>query len=307
MPPPEVLLFTLLLLLLCGPEAQALTPSLWSEAAISVYGLGAKVTVNPGLEQALWNKEGDLLFDDTWLGLSLRLEGTPAFARAGPELRFSPAAVLEVNAHALGTSYFGNFTALVGFDHPQADYGPEAQQVAISEGRRSGGRATDVGFYVTVNGKAGPIVLTATGAWSRWTFLPPAENLHDWYYEPEYNVMMASEGETVVSPGRRPALRGLHGPRQGRRDLRGQLQHLPHQPGGPGPHRPHRAGLCVAARQPLDLVPAHPGHPVGPGQQGPAALHGHPRGVGALTRRGVSAEGAEPGALSGAASSDRPS
>ncbi len=168
-----------------------------ADLGISVFGMGAKATVNPGVEQALWNKEGDLLFDDTWLGLQLRLEGTPAFVRAGPELRFSPAAILEVNAHALGTSYFGNFTSLVGFDHPEADYGSEALQVAAAAGRQDTGRSTDLGFDVTLNGQYGPVVLSVTGEWSQWTFLPPVGLGQDFYYEPELAMLLAQEGEIV--------------------------------------------------------------------------------------------------------------
>lgn len=197
MPPEEIVLLALLLAHACLPAALAVRPTLDADLGISVFGLGVKATVNPGLEQPLWNVEGDLLFDDTWLGLTLRTEATPAFARVGPELRFSPAAVLEANAHAMTTSYFGNFSALVGYDDVRGDYSPEGQQQAIQLGQRGPGRATDLGFDVTINGQVGPIVVTATGAWSRWSFEPGRSEGYAYYYETEHILMMERTGEIL--------------------------------------------------------------------------------------------------------------
>lgn len=195
--PEESALLALLLVHASLPAALAVRPTLDADLGISVFGLGVKATLNPGLEQPLWNEEGDLLFDDTWLGLTLRLEATPAFARVGPELRFSPAAVLEARAHAMTTGYFGNFSALIGYEHPNGDYSPEGQDDAIRLGQRSAGRATDLGFDVTINGQVGPVVVTATGAWSRWSFEPGRSEGYAYYYETEYILMMRRSGEIL--------------------------------------------------------------------------------------------------------------
>ena len=68
---------TRMIALLLGTSlAGAVDPYLSASLGASYWALGVKGTLKPGLEQALWNEEGSLLFSDTWLRVLADVEAT---------------------------------------------------------------------------------------------------------------------------------------------------------------------------------------------------------------------------------------
>ncbi len=185
----------MLLLLTLSLPAAALEPTFQGSLGVSWWNPGLLAQLYPGLKQPLWNREGSLLFSDTYLRADAVMDVTPAFARVGPRLTFSPAAVLELSGDWVATPYFGNFTSVVGFDNAEAIYDRDALDAA-GQGpgfsSRWGGRAL-------LKAKAGPAVLLVGGTARRWSMRYGDGPSGGWYFEPESQLLLARQDTTLAA------------------------------------------------------------------------------------------------------------
>ena len=98
------------------------------QVALSWFPKGLRYAFTAEYRIPTWTSDS-ILFEDVYVAPGAYAEVTPAFARAGARVHFVPIAVLDVEAEALATGYFGTFSGVTDFDVPDTDF---------SEGPRSG-------------------------------------------------------------------------------------------------------------------------------------------------------------------------
>jgi hypothetical protein len=181
----------MLLLLASLLPAMAMEPVFEGAVGVSFFGLGQLTSLQPGLKQPLWVKPDSLLFSDPHLTLTGAAHITPAYARVGPELTFSPIAVMKLGAHAYASPYFGTFSSLIPFDSPLDVADGEALDAKIEAGERVSGMAWMWGGDATLQAKAGPVVLAAVGSYERWDFRPGEGFDGAYTFEPQSTLLLA--------------------------------------------------------------------------------------------------------------------
>jgi len=172
-------------------------PTLELETAVSYFTVGARVNMTSGLKQPLWNEEDSLLFEDTWLSLQAITNISPSYVRIGPQLSFSPLAMLEASAHYVVSPYFGTFSSLIGFDDPAAVYDPHTLDALAAEGERHPGFVTRYGADLTLKAKAGPVAALFISEWARWKLVDNDIVMKPYYYEPESKLLLSKTDTTV--------------------------------------------------------------------------------------------------------------
>lgn len=187
----------LLALALATAPAHAAEPTFDAALGVSYWGLGLRGAVRPGLKQPLWNQEGSLLFSDTFLHGYVGLEVTPAYARVVPTVVFSPIAVLEVTAHYAYSGWFGTFSTLKAFDRPDADY----SDPVLAEMTGAPGTGHRYGGEVTLQGKAGPVIVALWGNAEHWVANPVGGRDGCCFYESERELLFGWEENYVAGNG----------------------------------------------------------------------------------------------------------
>lgn len=121
----------LLVALLAVASAEA-TPVAEVALAASYFRLGLKGTGELGARLPMpWKREGSLLLGDPYIRPQAWIEVTPAYARVGPEVIFSPLALLELRGSVVATRYFGTFTSLIGIDAVGDTYSDDALDAEV--------------------------------------------------------------------------------------------------------------------------------------------------------------------------------
>ncbi|MFT5680407.1 MAG: hypothetical protein ACI8RZ_001313 [Myxococcota bacterium] len=167
-----------------------------ASVAASYWPLGLRFETAPGVKIPLWNQEDSVLFGDTSLKLECLCQATPAYARVGPKVTFSPIAILDLSAHYTVSPYFGTFTSFIGFDDPDTAWTPEVMDAKVEDGNRGTGLATRWGTSATLKAKVGPIIVAANGELRGWE-LSTADNVVGGYlYEPETDLLLARSDTT---------------------------------------------------------------------------------------------------------------
>lgn len=174
--------------------AAELEPTMGASLSASYWDLGTKVAAKPGLKLPLWNQPDSVLFADTSLHGEVSLELTPAYARVVPTLTFSPIAVLELSAHYAASGWFGTFSTIKPFDSPAA----AATEEALAELDGQTGFGQRVGGEVTLQAKAGPVIVALWGSGERWWTEPSGGRSGCCFYESERELLFAWE-ETYLS------------------------------------------------------------------------------------------------------------
>lgn len=179
-----------LLLLSLLPAATAVEPTAdWTLSAAG-FAAGVETTIAAGLRQPLWNREGDLLRQETYLQGQGLLTLTPAYLRAGVELAFQPATVFELRLGYATVAWFGTFSAILPYQDPGGEYDAEARQ-----GRdRTHGTSQRLWAQPTLRAKVGPVVGIGSTT-IRWEAVDPArydEDLLYWYHA-ELSVLVGRQ------------------------------------------------------------------------------------------------------------------
>lgn len=183
-------------LLVASAFAAGLQPTLDTSLSASYFPEGLLVRVRPGLKLPLWNHEGSLLFSDTWVRGRLVAEATPSFGRVGPELGFSPIAVLELRVNYQASAYFGTFSSV----KPLGTADAVATDAVLEALPNHTGFQHRVVTEATLQGKVGPVVAAVWGGPQWWWTTSDAERRGDFWWEPETELVMAWD-ERVLSGG----------------------------------------------------------------------------------------------------------
>ena len=141
----------------------------------------------------------DILFRDFYVAPGVVVDVTPAFARAGARLHFVPIAVLDVQADAQFTSYFGAFSALVDFDSPRADHSEAAFDSGIYDGRRQAAFGLKLGLTPTPQLQVGKFILAMPQEFAHFRMQRPADARGAYWYEPFYDTMVQWNDTLVVN------------------------------------------------------------------------------------------------------------
>ena len=247
----------LMLALLTSASAAEFTNN--ASVAASYWSLGLRFAATPGVKFPLWNQEDSVLFSDTALKVECICQFTPAYARIGPSVTFSPIAIFDLSAHYVASPYFGTFASLIGFDDPDTEWSVENLDAAIEAGNRGTGYATRWGTSATLKAKAGPVIVAFNGQLQGWDVNPADNVVGDYIYEPELDLMIEREDISLGTTGVLLYDKALSEDRQLRVGVMNStskafgtgLQHPPDRSDG----HPQHCGRKV------ELPPAHPGQP----------------------------------------------
>jgi len=163
--------------------------------AVSHWRSGLQADLRYGARLPLFEKEGKPLFQDTGLKAIGTVLLTPATARAGGRITFSPLAIVDLHLHGGWGWYFGNFQTVVGYDSPEADPGSNreiAERVAEG-GNRAAGKGFHAGVQTVLKAKVGPVVVLGSLDVVHWNVQAEVEG--DWYFEREEEVLLSLEGD----------------------------------------------------------------------------------------------------------------
>lgn len=111
-----------------------------------------------GWAMRLYDKRG-ALWEPAYLGVKLHTFVSPAYSRVGPQVEFSPLAILNLSATYDLVGYYGTFNQMQSFGTPAADY----SDTQLEENDGNGASYATYGSMVTLSAllqaKAGPIAV----------------------------------------------------------------------------------------------------------------------------------------------------
>ena len=181
--------------------AAAVEPRLESSLGASVWSLGLRGQFRPGFTQHLWGADDDILFKDTYVRGLAEVSLTPSYGRVGPEIGFSPIAVLEMRAGVAFSEYFGTFSSIIGFEDADAAPTAEALQREADLGYRDHGWGVRYSGGVTLQAQFGPVVIYTDGTLRHWSTHPGPAVRGAYFYEPEVSLVLAFEDTTFEGLG----------------------------------------------------------------------------------------------------------
>ena len=165
----------------------------------SYWRMGSNATVWSGLQQPLFRKKDNILFQNTGLVAQVGADLSPSFLRYGARAIFTPVEVLDISAYAMKNHYFPVFQTLVGYDTPDASYGKNADidVYKIDQNRQDGGGGWQAGMGLTLKAKLGSVIsLLNTNI--EYFDIQAATPQGNWVWEPQKEVLIQAEGSTMV-------------------------------------------------------------------------------------------------------------
>ena len=161
--------------------------------------MGSNATVWSGIQQPLFRKKDNILFQNTGFVAQLGADVSPSFLRYGARAIFTPIEVLDISAYAMKNHYFPIFQTLVGYDSPDANYGRNADidVYKIDQGRQDRGGGWQAGAGLTLKAKVGSVISLINTNIEHFV-VQAATPQGDWFWEPEKEVLIQAEGSTMV-------------------------------------------------------------------------------------------------------------
>ena len=155
-----------------------------------------------GVNVPKWEKEGSALFQGTGLQFVGETRNSPAYTRNGFRATVTPIAVLQLQAYAFGSYYFGNLQTILAYDTPQYNYGTNADIASYSEntGRQYSAFGYNAGGNIVLQAKVGKVVFKNTADYSYWNVLQPGEEADkgNYTFEREKEVMIEFGGDQIL-------------------------------------------------------------------------------------------------------------
>jgi hypothetical protein len=175
------------------PIGQVTTAITYNRLALSANG-------QYGLHVPKWEKEDNILFQNTGIDVVGELSATPAFSRLGMRATITPIALLKLQGYAFASYYFGNFQTIVGYDTLDENYGEnsEVNAYADASGRQYAAPGWNAGGKATLQAKAGSIIFSNTIDYGMWSVNAPENETGEGFFEREKELMMAFGSETAV-------------------------------------------------------------------------------------------------------------
>lgn len=177
------------------------------QLAASYFSEGLRYAFRGDYKAPLWNSDS-ILFQDTFLAGGLYADVTPAYAHVGPILRFSPIAVLEIEAQADAGYYFGTFSGVTDFYGPDDVYNDAAIDNLHRMGHKTSGPVFRVDLSPTLQAKVSHLIIALPQDFN-WIWKPRPEGtpcsgdpavdmdvegnrscIGDYWYEPQYDSLL---------------------------------------------------------------------------------------------------------------------
>ena len=156
-----------------------------------------------GINIPKWEKEGSTLFQGTGIQFVGELRNSPAYTRPGVRVTVTPIAVLQLQAYAFGSAYFGNLQTILAYDSAHEQYGTNEDIANYSEstGRQYSSLGYNAGGNAVLQAKVGNIVFKNTFDYSYWNIPTPDEEVAKGgvaTFEREKEVMMMFDGDQMI-------------------------------------------------------------------------------------------------------------
>jgi len=111
-----------------------------------------------GWAMRLYEKRG-ALFEPAYLGAKLHTFVSPAYSRVGPQVEFSPLAILNLSATYDFVGYYGTFNQMASFNTPAIDYSDTQLERNDKDGNTYATYGSMVTLSALLQAKAGPIAV----------------------------------------------------------------------------------------------------------------------------------------------------
>lgn len=111
-----------------------------------------------GWAMRLYDRRGTL-WEPAYLGLKLHTYVSPAYGRVGPQLEFSPLAILNLSATYDFTGYYGTFNQMQSFGTPAVDYSDTQLEANDEAGASYATYGSMITLSALLQAKAGPIAV----------------------------------------------------------------------------------------------------------------------------------------------------
>ena len=188
-----------MIFLLCSLFAEPIQTKTEINVNASYWRMGSNATVWSGIQQPMFRKKDNILFQNTGLVAQVGADLSPSFLRYGGRAIFTPVEVLDISAYAMKNHYFPVFQTLVGYDAPDANYGRNADIdiYKIDQNRQDGGGGWQAGLGLTLKAKVHS-VLALLNSNVEYFSVQSASPQGDWFCEPQKEVLIQAEGSTTV-------------------------------------------------------------------------------------------------------------
>ena len=111
-----------------------------------------------GWAMRLYEKRG-ALFEPAYLGVKLHTFVSPAYSRVGPQVEFSPLAILNLTATYDFIGYYGTFNQMQSFGTPAVNYSDTQLEINDGEGASYPTYGSMVTLSALLQAKAGPVAI----------------------------------------------------------------------------------------------------------------------------------------------------
>lgn len=178
--------------------------------AARINPLGLFAEIRGGIRHRLFDAgEGPPILRNTYIAIAPSLVASPAFARPGLALEFSPLAILNLSALVEYVQYFGSFNLAQTWRNSTSDYSNAA--VFGTAAGRDGGAETANGLQVNLSAllqaRAGDLVVRSNfrGVYMNLTFKKPPNGAPDTappgpvFYDQFFDVLAPTNGWLFVN------------------------------------------------------------------------------------------------------------
>lgn len=157
----------------------------------SINNAGLQNTLGVSWTRGLFSSDHPLL-KDAHMAVGITNAVTPAQARLGGWVEFSPASILDLRAGFEPTAYFGTFNSLQSFDSYADPFDKDARDLR-GAARAGTGMRTYVGG--TLKLKAGPFVAATSSDLEAWR----SSASGPMFYEPTRDTLLKSGGDALMN------------------------------------------------------------------------------------------------------------
>jgi hypothetical protein len=160
--------------------------------------LGASIN-NAGLQSSIdlvWTRplsdSASPIFSGAHVSAGVSHAVTPAQARLGAWIEYSPLSIFDLRVGADPQAYFGTFHSLMSFDAYTDSFDKDARK---SRGEASAGTAVRVYAAPTIKAKAGRLVASAGAEFEWWRSSADGA----FFYEPTRDTLLRSRGDGMMT------------------------------------------------------------------------------------------------------------
>jgi hypothetical protein len=166
---------------------------------MSYWRFGSNANIWYGIQQPLFRKEKNILFQNTGIVLQVGTTLSPAYVRYGVRGVFSPIEVLDVSFYTMRNSYFPIFQNLVDYDSRTVNYGrnTDIDTYSSNNDRHHNGGGWQAGVGLTLKAKVQSFLVLINGNLDYWN-ITSANQQGEWLWEPEKELLIRANGESIL-------------------------------------------------------------------------------------------------------------